>query len=54
MTIPRTPNGIAVFSFLNNGGAYLDASEHDYVVCVGESRFKVVPAKEFENEWELK
>ena len=54
MTIPRTPNGIAVFSFLNNGGAYLDASEHDYVVRVGESRFKVVPAKEFENEWELK
>ena len=50
MTIPRTPNGIAVFSFLNNGGAYLDASEHDYVVRVGESRFKVVPAKEFENE----
>ena len=54
MTIPRTPNGIAVFSFLNNGGVYLDASEHDYVVRVGESRFKVVPAKEFENEWELK
>ena len=54
MTIPRTPNGIAVFSFLNNGGAYFDASEHDYVVRVGESRFKVVPAKEFENEWELK
>ena len=54
MTIPRTPNGIAVFSFLNNGGAYLDAPEHDYVVRVGESRFKVVPAKEFENEWELK
>ena len=54
MTIPRTPNEIAVFSFLNNGGAYLDASEHDYVVRVGESRFKVVPAKEFENEWELK
>lgn len=54
MTIPRTPNGIAVFSFLNNGGAYLDASEHDYVVRVGESLFKVVPAKEFENEWELK
>lgn len=54
MTIPRTPNGIAVFSFLNNGGAYLDASEHDYVVRVGESRFKVVPANEFENEWELK
>ena len=54
MTIPRTPNGIAVFSFLNNGGAYLDATEHDYVVRVGESRFKVVPAKEFENEWELK
>lgn len=54
MTIPRTPNGIAVFSFLNNGDAYLDAPEHDYVVRVGESRFKVVPAKEFENEWELK
>ena len=54
MTIPRTPNGIAVFSFLNNGGAYLDAQEHDYVVRIGESRFKVVPAKEFENEWELK
>lgn len=54
MTIPRTPNGIAVFSFLNNGGAYLDAPEHDYVVRVGESRFKVVQAKEFENEWELK
>ena len=54
MTIPRTPNGIAVFSFLNNGGVYLDAPEHDYVVRVGESRFKVVPAKEFENEWELK
>ena len=54
MTIPRTPNSIAVFSFLNNGGVYLDAPEHDYVVRVGESRFKVVPAKEFENEWELK
>ncbi len=54
MTIPRAPNGIAVFSFLNNGGAYLDAPEHDYVVRVGGSRFKVVPAKEFENEWELK
>lgn len=54
MTIPRTPNGIAVFSFLNNGGVYLDAPEHDYVVRVGESRFKVVTAKEFENEWELK
>lgn len=54
MTIPRTPNGIAVFSFLNNGGTYLDAPEHDYVVRVGESRFKVVQAKEFENEWELK
>ena len=54
MTIPRTTNSIAVFSFLNNGGVYLDAPEHDYVVRVGESRFKVVPAKEFENEWELK
>lgn len=54
MKIPRMLNGIAVFSFLNNGGTYLDAPEHDYVVRVGESRFKVVPAKEFENEWELK
>lgn len=52
MTITR--GGTAVFSFLNNGVAYLDAPEHDYVVRVGESRFKVVPAKEFENEWELK
>ena len=52
MTITR--GGTAMFSFLNNGVAYLDAPEHDYVVRVGESRFKVVPAKEFENEWELK
>lgn len=52
MTITR--GGTAVFSFLNNGVAYLDAPEHFYVVRVGESRFDVVPAKEFENEWELK
>lgn len=52
MTITR--DGTAVFSFLNNGVAYLDAPEHFYVVRVGESRFDVVPAKEFENEWELK
>ncbi len=52
MTITR--GGTAVFSFLNNGAAYLDAPEHDYVVRVGESRFKVVPEKDFEKEWELK
>lgn len=52
MTITR--GGTAVFSFLNNGAAYLDAPEHSYIVRVGESRFKVVPDKEFENEWELK
>lgn len=52
MTITR--DGMAVFSFLNNGVAYLDAPEHFYVVRVGESRFDVVPEKDFENEWELK
>lgn len=52
MTITR--DGTAVFSFLNNGAAYLDAPEHSYVVRVGESRFNVVPEKDFENEWELK
>lgn len=52
MTITR--GGIAVFSFLNNGVAYLDAPEHFYIVRVGESRFKVVSDIEFEKEWELK
>lgn len=52
MTITR--DGKAVFSFLNNGVAYLDAPEHSYIVRVGESRFKVVPEKDFEKEWELK
>ena len=52
MTI--TKGGTAVFSFLNNGVAYLDAPEHFYVVRVGESRFDVVPEKDFEKEWELK
>lgn len=52
MTITR--DGVAVFSFLNNGVAYLDAPEHFYVVRVGESRFDVVPEKDFEKEWELK
>ena len=52
MTITR--GGTAVFSFFNNGAAYLDAPEHSYIVRVGESRFKVVPEKDFEKEWELK
>ena len=52
MTITR--GGTMVFSFLNNGVAYLDAPEHFYVVRVGESRFDVVPEKDFEKEWELK
>lgn len=52
MTITR--GGTMVFSFLNNGVAYLDAPEHFYVVRVGESRFDVLPEKDFEKEWELK
>lgn len=54
MTIPRTPNAIAVYSFASENGAMLDAPETWYIIREGNGRFSVRSKREFDAEFEPK
>lgn len=54
MTIPRTPNGRAVYSFPDGNGIFIDAPETYYIVREPDGRLTTRPEKEFNREFEPK
>lgn len=54
MTIPRTPNGRAVYSFPDGNGIFIDAPETYYIVREPNGRFTARPEKDFKREFEPK
>ena len=54
MTIPRTPNGRAVYSFPYGNGIFIDAPETYYIVREPDGRLTTRPEREFNREFELK
>lgn len=54
MTIPRTPNGRAVYSFPDNNGIFIDAPETYYIIREPDGRLTTRPEREFTREFEPK
>ena len=54
MTIPRTPNGQAVYSFPDGNGIFIDAPETYYIVREPDGRLTTRPEREFNREFEPK
>lgn len=54
MTIPRTPNGRAVYSFPDGNGIFIDAPETYYIVREPDGRLAILPEREFNREFEPK
>lgn len=54
MTIPRTPNGRAVYSFPDGNGIFIDAPETYYIVREPDGRLTTRPEKDFKREFEPK
>lgn len=54
MTIPRTPNGRAVYSFPDGNGIFIDAPETYYIVREPDGRLTTRPEREFNQEFEPK
>lgn len=54
MTIPRTPNGLAVYSFPDGNGIFIDAPETYYIVREPDGRLTTRPEREFNREFEPK
>lgn len=54
MTIPRTPNGRAVYSFQDGNGIFIDAPETYYIVREPDGRLTTRPEREFNREFEPK
>ena len=54
MTIPRTPNGRAVYSFPDGNGISIDAPETYYIVREPDGRLTTRPEREFNREFEPK
>lgn len=54
MTIPRTPNGRAVYSFPDGNGIFIDAPETYYIVREPDGRLTTRPEREFNRELEPK
>ena len=54
MTIPRTPNGRAFYSFTDGNGIFIDAPETYYIVREPNGRFTARPEKDFKREFEPK
>lgn len=54
MTTPRTPDGIAVYSFPDGNGIYIDVPETWYIVREPNRRFVARPEREFNREFEPK
>lgn len=54
MTIPRTPNGRAVYSFPDGNGIFIDAPETYYIVREPDGRLTTRSEREFNREFEPK
>ena len=54
MTIPRTPNGRAFYSFTDGNGIFIDAPETYYIVREPDGRLAILPEREFNREFEPK
>lgn len=54
MTIPRTPNGRAFYSFTDGNGIFIDAPETYYIVREPDGRLTTRPEREFNREFEPK
>lgn len=54
MTIPRTPNERAVYSFPDNNGIFIDAPETYYIIREPDGRLTTRPEREFTREFEPK
>lgn len=54
MTITRTPNGRAVYSFPDGNGIFIDAPETYYIVREPDGRLTTRPEREFNREFEPK
>lgn len=54
MTIPRTPNGRAVYSFPDGNGIFIDAPETYYIIREPDGRLTTRPEREFNREFEPK
>ena len=54
MTIPRTPNGRAVYSFPDGNGIFINAPETYYIVREPDGRLTTRPEREFNREFEPK
>lgn len=54
MTIPRTQNGRAVYSFPDGNGIFIDAPETYYIVREPDGRLTTRPEREFNREFEPK
>lgn len=54
MTIPRTLNGRAVYSFPDGNGIFIDAPETYYIVREPDGRLTTRPEREFNREFEPK
>lgn len=54
MTIPRTPNGRAFYSFPDGNGIFIDAPETYYIVREPDGRLTTRPEREFNREFEPK
>lgn len=54
MTIPRTPNGRAVYSFPGGNDIFIDAPETYYIVREPDGRLTTRPEREFNREFEPK
>lgn len=54
MTIPRTPNGRAFYSFTDGNGIIIDAPETYYIVREPDGRLAILPEREFNREFEPK
>ena len=54
MTIPKTPNGRAFYSFTDGNGIFIDAPETYYIVREPDGRLAILPEREFNREFEPK
>lgn len=54
MTTPRTPDGIAVYSFPDGNGIFIDAPERWFIVREPDGKITIRPEREFNREFEPK
>lgn len=54
MTIPRTPGGIAIYSFPTENGVMMDVPENWYIIRYPDGRFAKMGIKEFDEGFEPK